>query len=224
MRLALATVALDDHHALPLVAGDQAVPDELLHGGDILRVEQIGQETQPMDRLSRFRVILDRQAVADDLRLALLEPSVQIERPIGKEDAVGDRREIVHLCRQLQYIHNVADLLGDIRANVFPKHLENLTAQGQRVRDPAFRGEKCAIYIEDLVGAEEIVTEQGFVEKALLEPCRGKVSHRHTILSLVLRQFSAIKWNPLIFLPQQVNTLSFPKVVVPKMRTTTLFA
>ena len=34
------------------------------------------------------------------------------------------------------------------------------------------------------VHAQKIVTEQGFVEKALLEPCRGKITHRHSILSL----------------------------------------
>ena len=44
LRLALAAAALDDHHALPLVAGDQAVADELLHRGNVLRVEQVGQE------------------------------------------------------------------------------------------------------------------------------------------------------------------------------------
>ena len=31
LRLALAAVALDDHHALALIAGNQAVADELLH-------------------------------------------------------------------------------------------------------------------------------------------------------------------------------------------------
>ena len=41
MRFSLAAVALDDHHALPLVAGNQAVADELLHGGDVLRVEPV---------------------------------------------------------------------------------------------------------------------------------------------------------------------------------------
>ena len=35
--------------------------------------------------------------------------------------------------------------------------------------------------LEELVGAEKIVTKQGFVEEAFLDPCRGKVvSHRHT--------------------------------------------
>ena len=39
LRLAFAAAALDNHHALSLVAGNQAVADELLHRGDILRVE-----------------------------------------------------------------------------------------------------------------------------------------------------------------------------------------
>ena len=61
------------------------------------------------------------------------------------------------------------------------QHIENFTAQVHGVCDPAVRGEKCAIHIEELVGAEKIVTKQGFVEEAFLDPCRGKVvSHRHT--------------------------------------------
>ena len=39
LRLALAAAALNDHHALPLVAGDQAIADKLLHCGNVLRVK-----------------------------------------------------------------------------------------------------------------------------------------------------------------------------------------
>ena len=38
LRLALAAVALDDHHALSLVAGDQAVADVFLQGGNVVIV------------------------------------------------------------------------------------------------------------------------------------------------------------------------------------------
>ena len=54
-------------------------------------------------------------------------------------------------------------------------HLENFTAQGHGVHHSAFRGEKCAIRVKQLVGAQKIVTEQGFVEKAFLEPCGVKL-------------------------------------------------
>ena len=188
MRLTFTAAALDDHHALPLVAGNQAVPDELLHCGDVLRVEQVGQKLQPVDGLDGFRVILDRQAVAHDLRLALLKGTVQIQGAVCQCDAVGDRRKVLHLCRQLQHVHHIGDFLGKVRPNVFTHHLEDLTPQGHGVHHSAVRGEKCAIRVKQLVGAQKIVTEQGFVEKALLEPYGGKITHRHSILSLALRK------------------------------------
>ncbi|MGN1019523.1 MAG: hypothetical protein ACI4O7_04040 [Aristaeellaceae bacterium] len=45
-----AAAALDDHQAQAPVAGDQAVADAFLLGGDVVLVEQIAQEAQP-----RFR-------------------------------------------------------------------------------------------------------------------------------------------------------------------------
>ena len=63
-----------------------------------------------------------------------------------------------------------------------------VTAQGHGVHHSAIRGEKRAIRVKQLMAAQEIVAEQGFVEKALLEPCGGKITHRHSILSLALRK------------------------------------
>ena len=144
-------------------------------------IEQVGQEPQPVDGLGGFRVIFDREPVADDLRLAFLKCAVQIQGAVCQRNAVGDGREVLHLCRQLQYVHDIADPFGDICADMVSQHIENFTAQVHGVCDPAFRGEKCAIHIEELVGTEKIVTENRFVEEAFLDPCRGKVvSHRHT--------------------------------------------
>ena len=167
LRLTLTAASLDDHHALALVAGDQAVADELLHGGDVLRVEQVGQKSQPMGGLGGFRVIFDREPIADDLRLALLKGAVQIQGSVCQRNAVSDRRKVLHLCRQLQHVHHIGDLLGKVCPNVFTHHLEDLTPQGHGVHHSAVRGEKCAIRVKQLVGAQKIVTEQGFVEKNL---------------------------------------------------------
>ncbi|SCI73934.1 Uncharacterised protein [uncultured Clostridium sp.] len=183
LRFSLAAVALDDHHALTLVAGDQAVADELLHRGDVLRVEQVGQEPQPMGGLWGFRVIFDREPVTDDLRLALLKGAVQIQGAVCQRNAISDRWEVLYLCRQFQHVHHIGDLLGKVRPDVFTHHLEDLAAQGHGVHHSAVRGEKCAIRVKQLVGAQKIVTEQGFVEKTFLEPCRDKITHRHTVLS-----------------------------------------
>ena len=54
------------------------------------------------------------------------------------------------------------------------------------------RGEEYTIREKQPMGTQKIVTEQGFVEKALLEPCRGKITHRHSILSLALRKNNVV--------------------------------
>ena len=41
LALAFAAAALDDHHLLPGIAGDQAVSDELLKRGNVLRPEKL---------------------------------------------------------------------------------------------------------------------------------------------------------------------------------------
>ena len=49
------------------------------------------------------------------------------------------------------------------------------------------------------VHAQKIVTEQGFVEKALLEPCGGKITHRHSILSLASRKSDVVNLTTSLF-------------------------
>ena len=71
-----------------------------------------------MDRLDGFQVILDGQAVADDLRLAFLKGSVQIQGAVCQRNAVGDGREVLHLRRQFQNIHDIADPFCDICADM----------------------------------------------------------------------------------------------------------
>ena len=49
------------------------------------------------------------------------------------------------------------------------------------------------------VHAQKIVTEQGFVEKTFLEPCRGKITHRHSILSLASRKSDVVNLTTSLF-------------------------
>ncbi len=78
-----------------IVAGNQAVANELLHRGDVLRVEQVGQKPQPMGGLRSFWVIPDREPVADDLRLALLKGAIQIQGSVCQCNAVSDKRKLM---------------------------------------------------------------------------------------------------------------------------------
>ena len=76
---------------------------------------------------------------------------------------------------------------------LFPAPVRHPTQLSTNYRQFGVKGEKRAIRVKQLVGAQKIVTEQGFVEKAFLEPCRGKIAHRHFVLSLVLRQGNVVK-------------------------------
>ena len=62
--LALATLANEKEHLLGLGGGDQTVAEELLQGGDVLRVQQLGEEIQPCFRWGRIGVVCHRQAIA----------------------------------------------------------------------------------------------------------------------------------------------------------------
>ena len=152
---------------MSIIAGDQAVPDELLHRGDVLRVEQVVQKPQPVGGLWGFRVIFDRESVADDLRLALLKSAVQIQGSVCQCDTVGDGWEVLHLCRQFQHVHHIGDLLGEVRPNVFTHHLEDLAPQGHGGHHSAVRGEKCAVRVKQLVGAQKIATQRPAPDRPL---------------------------------------------------------
>src|SRR5699024_8491079 len=77
LALALAAVAFNHHYPLSLVAGNQAVADIFLQGGNVLRVEQAIQKFQPENRFRGIGVIGHGEAVADDSWLSLHKGSVQ---------------------------------------------------------------------------------------------------------------------------------------------------
>src|SRR5699024_10160257 len=84
LRLALAAAAFNDHHPLSLVAGNQAVADIFLQGGDVLRVEQAIQKFQPENRFRGIGVVGHGETIADNFQLSLRKGSVQEKRPVGK--------------------------------------------------------------------------------------------------------------------------------------------
>ena len=118
---------------MPGVAGNQAVAKKFLQGGNVLGVEQFLQKPEPPHRLGRIGVICHRQTVADNLWFPLGECSIQEQRTVGKVYAIRLREKIVHLRFQLQYLQNVADLLGDVVDCAEFEAFINLTSQGQIV-------------------------------------------------------------------------------------------
>ena len=170
LRLALAAAALNDHHPLSLVAGNQAVADIFLQGGDVLRVEQAIQKLQPENRLWGVGVVGHGETVADDFRLSLRKGSVQKKCAIGKMNPIRLRGKILHQRRQFHQLHNVADFAGNVADRTAFQLLKNLSPQGQFVCHTAFGREKSPVCEDDLVRLQELLTKQGFVDAFSIKP------------------------------------------------------
>ena len=106
---ALAALALEDHHALPFGAGNEAIADILLKGWDVLRVEQIGKKPQPDNRLSRLRIVVDRKPAAHDLRPSRKKTAVSAERPVLHMNLIRIWREALCMSRQLHDRHDIGN-------------------------------------------------------------------------------------------------------------------
>ena len=151
LRLALAAAALNDHHPLSLVAGNQAVADIFLQGWDVLRAEKAIQKLQPEGRLWGVGVVGHGETVADDFRLSLRKGPIQKKRPIGKVNPVRLRGKILCQCRQLHQLHNVADFAGNVADRTVFQLFKNLSPQGQLISHTAFGREKSPVCEDDLV-------------------------------------------------------------------------
>ena len=61
--LALTAFADEHEHFLPLGGRQQTVTEKFLQGGNVLRLQQLGQELQPLLGNGCVRVVGDRQAI-----------------------------------------------------------------------------------------------------------------------------------------------------------------
>ena len=77
LTLALAAVALDNHHPLAFIAGDQAVADIFLQSGNVFWVEQPIQKSQPAGRCGGVGIVGHRQTTAHDFRFPLCKGAIQ---------------------------------------------------------------------------------------------------------------------------------------------------
>ena len=130
MALALTTVTLNHHHPLAFVAGNQTVSDELLQGGNVLRVKQSLQKSQPAGRRGCIGIVSYRQATADNLRPALCKGSIQKQRAVCQMDAVSLRWKVLRQRSQLHQLHDIADLAGNVADRTAFQLLKNFSSQG----------------------------------------------------------------------------------------------
>ena len=86
----LAAVALNDHHPLSFVGGNQAIADELLQGRDVLRVKQTVQKFQPDSRCRSVFPVSNREPVSHNVRLTLSKSAVQQKRSVYKVNPLSN--------------------------------------------------------------------------------------------------------------------------------------
>ena len=170
LALTLAAIALNDHHALSLVAGDQAVADIFLQSGNVLRVKKPIQKSQPAGRRGRIGIIGHRQAATHDIRFSLRKGAIQKQRAVCQMNAVSLRREILYQRRQLHQLHDIADFAGDIADRTAFQFLKNFSTQWQLIGHAAIRREKSPVCVDDFVSAEKIITKQGFIDTLAVKP------------------------------------------------------
>ena len=170
LRLSFAAVAFNHHHSLSLVAGNQAVADIFLQGGDVLRIEQAIQKFQPENRFWSVGVVGHRETVADDFWFSLYKGSIQKKCPVGKMNPIRLWGEILHQCCQFHQFNNVANFAGNVADCTAFQFFKNLSPQGKFIGDTAFGRKKSPVCEDDLVCLQELITKQGFVDAFSIEP------------------------------------------------------
>ena len=125
---------------------------------------------QPENRFWGVGLVGHGETVADDFRLSLRKGPIQKKCPVGKVNPVRLRGKILHQCRQLHQLHNVADFAGNIADRTAFQFLKNLSPQGQLIGHTAFGREKSPVCEDDLVCLQELLTKQGFVDAFAIEP------------------------------------------------------
>ena len=117
--LALAALADNEHHLLPFGAGNEAVAQILLQGGDVGIVQQLVQKCQPAFRVGCLGVVLHRQAVLTE-QAALLKRAVrQMVHAVVEVDAVLLDGKGVGKGQQFDGLQNAGDLFGQAGGDIF---------------------------------------------------------------------------------------------------------
>ena len=171
LALTLAAIALNDHHALSLVAGDQAVADIFLQSGNVLRVKKPIQKSQPAGRRGRIGIIGHRQAATHDIRFSLRKGAIQKQRAVCQMNAVSLRREIP-LPAPASFISSTILLIlrGIVRtAQHFSSSKISPRSGSSSVTRPS-GVKKAPVCVDDFVSAEKIITKQGFIDTLAVKP------------------------------------------------------
>ena len=171
---ALAALADEHEHLLPPGSWQQTVAEKLLQGGNVLRLQQLGQELQPLFRSGRVRVVGDRQPV---VAVALVggKAAVHEIRSVGNMDAVrlnGQRRRIrLQLDAGKQICHNFGQSGGQNSGDF----LQNEIADLPLILNEAIHGEQPPAHTFHGVLLQKLLAEQHFIDVFAVVPVRPRL-------------------------------------------------
>ena len=182
MIFCFSAAALDEHHPLSLVAGNQAISDIFLQAGDILGIQQLVEETQPDGRRRSVRGISNGKAASHNLVLFMCKPTIQKERSVCKVNPIRLWGKLVHVRRDFKQFDNAADFLGDAGGSVVFQHRVNIGFERRVVRHTAFQRKEHTFRVDDGMCLQKMLAKQGFIDGFSVEPCRPAVKRRDGFL------------------------------------------
>ena len=182
LAFSFSAAALDEHHPLSLVAGNQAVSDVLLQAGNILGMQQLVEETQPDGRRRSVRGISNGKTASHNLVLFMCKPSVQKERSVCKMNSIRLWGKLVHVRRDFKQFDDAADFLGDAGGSVVFQHRVNIGFERRVVHHTAFRRKEGIFRVDDGVCFQKMLAKQGFIDGFPVEPCRPAVKRQDGFL------------------------------------------
>ena len=148
--LALAAVALEQHHHLPAVRRNQAVAEVFLQGQDVLRFQKIGQKPQPCHRLRCAGVILDGKPVAAEFLLRA-ECAAEKQRAVGNMNPVFLNGQLRRVGFQPERFQQACGAAGRAARKMRAQHLIDLLANALFVSNAALHREKAAVHADHWV-------------------------------------------------------------------------
>ena len=182
LAFSFSAAALDKHHPLSLVAGNQAVSDVLLQAGDILGIQQLVKETQPDGRRLSVRGVTNGKTASHNLVLFVCKPTVQKERSVCKVNPIRLWGKLVHVRRDFKQLDDAADFLGDADGSVVFQHRVNVSFERRVIRHTAFRRKEGVFRVDDGVSFQKMLAKQGFIDGFPVEPCRPAVKRQDGFL------------------------------------------
>ena len=182
LAFSFSAAALDEHHPLSLVAGNQAISDIFLQAGDILGIQQLVEETQPDGRRCSVRGVTNGKTASHNLVLFMCKPTIQKERSVCKMNSIRLRGKLVHVCRDFKQFDDAADFLGDAGGSVVFQHRVNIGFERCVVRHTAFRRKEGIFRVDDGVRFQKMLAKQGFIDGFPVEPCRPAVKRQDGFL------------------------------------------